>query len=105
MIEYHVRRIDHDNSALLEASLNEEAKEGWRLVSTAAENTGGITCVYLFFEREVEAHDRLEDAVAAMDAGERRQLMDVAVAQGEFARSSEESRADSVYDAQHKDGS
>ena len=35
------------------------------------------------FERQGEAHDRLENAVATMDAGERRELMDVAVAQSD----------------------
>ncbi len=87
MIEYDVRSLETGDTAALVNVCNAHAKEGWRLVSTAAANAGGITVrVYLFFERQVEARDRLEDAVATMDAGERRELMDVAVAQTDAER-------------------
>ena len=84
MIEYKVRMSDTGGTADPEDICNRMAKDGWRLVSTAAAHGGGIKVfVYLFFERGVEARDRLEDAVATMDAGERRELMDVAVAQAD----------------------
>lgn len=83
MHEYRVHRIDNDDSAKLEKVLNEEGQGGWRLVSTAADNTGRLTWVYLFLEREIAAQDGLEEAVATMDAGERRELMDIAVAQAD----------------------
>ncbi len=83
-IEYKVRRIEGDGTGEPERICNEAAKEGWRLVSTAVTSASALkVSVYLFFEREIEARDRLEDAVAAMDAGERRELMDVAVAQAD----------------------
>ncbi len=85
MIEYDVQWLETDDASALTQLCNAHAKEGWRLVSTAAANAGSAVRVYLFFEREVEAHDRLEDAVATMDAGERRELMDVAVAQADAA--------------------
>ena len=84
MIEYHVRIVENGGEAELSKVCNELAKDGWRLVSTSAANTVGLALrvrVYLFFAREADASDRLEEAVATMDAGERRQLMDVAVAQ------------------------
>lgn len=88
MIEYKVRITESGDTAEAEDICNRLAKDGWRLVSTAAANGGGIKVfVHLFFERELEAHDRLEDAVATMDAGERRELMDVAVAQAETENS------------------
>ena len=86
MIEYHVRIVENGSEAELSKVCNELAKDRWRLVSTSAATTVGIAMrvrVYLFFEREMEASDRLEEAVATMDAGERRELMDVAVAQAE----------------------
>lgn len=87
MIEYKVRITETGGSAEAEDICNDLAKDGWRLASTAAANGGGAQAlVYLFFEREIEARDRLEDAVATMDAGERRELMDVAVAQADVVR-------------------
>jgi len=84
MVEYRVRMTETGGTAEPEDVCNRMAKDGWRLVSTAAANAGGIKVfVYLFFERQIEARDRLEDAVATMDAGERQELMDVAVAQAD----------------------
>ncbi len=84
MIEYQVRIVENGGEPELSKACNEPAKDGWRLVSATSANTVGIAVrirMHLFFEREVEARDRLEEAVATMDAGERRELMDVAVAQ------------------------
>ena len=53
MIEYDVRALETGGTADLVKVCNDAAKHGWRLVSTAATNTGGITVrVYFFFERE-----------------------------------------------------
>ncbi len=84
MIEYKVRMSDTGGTGDAEDICNRMATDGWRLVSTAAAQGGGINVfVYLFFERGVEARDRLEDTVATMDAGDRRELMDIAVAQAD----------------------
>lgn len=84
MVEYKIRMLEKSGAADLEDVCNGMANDGWRLVSTAAANGGAIEVfVYLFFERQIDARDRLEDAVATMDAGERRDLMDVAVAQAD----------------------
>lgn len=59
MIEYKVRMSDTGGTADPEDICNRMAKDGWRLVSTAAANGGEIKVfVYLFFERQVEARDR-----------------------------------------------
>lgn len=57
--------------------------EGWRLIATLPDTAAGgdLTGAYLFFEREILTPDGREEAVAAMDAEERRELMDVAVSQ------------------------
>jgi Domain of unknown function (DUF4177) len=53
MIEYKVRARETGGTADIEKVCNDLAKDGWRLVSTAAANAGGITVrVWLFFERE-----------------------------------------------------
>ena len=84
MIEYKVRRSETGGTAEPEDICNHMAKDGWRLVSTAAANGDGTKAfLHLFFEREIEARDRLEDTVATMDLEERRELMDVAVAQAD----------------------
>ena len=88
MIEYKVCITATGDTAEAEGLCNRLAKDGWRLVSTAAAHGDGIKVVlHLFFERELEARDRLEDAVATMDVGERRELMDVAVAQADAEKS------------------
>ncbi len=88
MIEYKVYITATGGTAEPEDICNRLAKDGWRLVSTAAAHGDGIKALlHLFFERELEARDRLEDAVATMDVGERRELMDVAVAQADDEQS------------------
>lgn len=52
MIEYDVRTFETDGTAELVKVCNSAAKQGWRLVSTAATTVGISTRVYLFFERE-----------------------------------------------------
>jgi hypothetical protein len=53
VIEYKVRALETGGTADLERVCNRMAEDGWRLVSTAAANAGGITVrVWLFFERE-----------------------------------------------------
>jgi hypothetical protein len=51
--EYKIRRIDGSGTDQLERICNDLARDGWRLVSTAAAATGPIDVfVWLFFERE-----------------------------------------------------
>jgi len=58
MIEYRIRRIDGIATDDIERVCNDLAKEGWRLVSTAAGATGALEVfVYMFFERETPAED------------------------------------------------
>ena len=53
MIEYRIRRIDGSGTGDMERVCNDLAKDGWRLVSTAAGATGILEVfVYLFFERQ-----------------------------------------------------
>jgi hypothetical protein len=53
-IEYKVRALETGGTADVEKVCNDLAQDGWRLVSTAAANAGGISVrVYLFFEREM----------------------------------------------------
>jgi hypothetical protein len=55
MIEYKVAALETVSISRVEELCNELAQQGWRLVSTAAANAGGITVRgWLFFEREVK---------------------------------------------------
>jgi hypothetical protein len=54
MIEYKVQALETGGAADIEKVCNDLAKDGWRLVSTAAANAGGTAVrVHMFVEREV----------------------------------------------------
>ncbi len=53
MVEYKVRLSTTGGTADAEQICNRMARDGWRLVSTAAASPGISVCVFLFFEREV----------------------------------------------------
>jgi hypothetical protein len=55
MREYKIRRVEGSGTGDLERICNELARDGWRLVSTAAAAAGALDVyVWLFFERERE---------------------------------------------------
>ena len=55
MIEYKVAALETVSISRIEELCNELAQDGWRLVSTAAANAGGITVRgWLVFERELK---------------------------------------------------
>jgi Domain of unknown function (DUF4177) len=61
MIEYKVQALETGGAADIEKVCNDLAKDGWRLVSTAATNTGGTAMrMWLFFEREA-SHPSMPD--------------------------------------------
>lgn len=54
--EYTVRIVGSGGEKRIEMELAQMADRGWRLVSTAAAHTGGVSVtVYLFFERATES--------------------------------------------------
>ena len=62
MIAYRVRTLETDGAEAVEEACNSMARDGWRLVSTAAESVDALkTRVWLFFEREV-TNDEIERA-------------------------------------------
>ncbi len=71
MIEYKVRRVDTSGPGDIERACNELARDGWRLVSTAAAATGAP--VFLFFERQTGdergAQDTWREQHGGQDAG------------------------------------
>mgnify|MGYP001609818625 CR=1 FL=1 len=67
MIEYKVRALETGAAVDVEEVCNDLAQDGWRLVSTAAANAGGVTVrVWLFFERE--APPLPDEAIARLAA-------------------------------------
>jgi hypothetical protein len=68
MIEYKVRRIDGSGTGDVERACNELAREGWRLVSTAA--TGTDAPVLLFFERETGEQRAAQDTWRTQHGGQ-----------------------------------
>jgi len=68
MIEYKVQRVDGGGTGELERACNELAKEGWRLMSTAA--TAPDAPVLLFFEREAGDERGAQDTWRAQHGGQ-----------------------------------
>ena len=68
MSEYKVRALE-TGTADIEKACNDLAKDGWRLASTAAANTGETTVrVYLFFEREASNPPMPDEDMARLAA-------------------------------------
>jgi hypothetical protein len=71
MVEYKVRSLETGGTADLAKVCNDAAQEGWRLVSTAAANAGGMTVrVYLFFERDAGEQRPPQDSWRTQHRGE-----------------------------------
>jgi hypothetical protein len=71
MVEYKVRSLETGGTADLAKVCNDAAQEGWRLVSTAAADAGGMMVrVYLFFERGAGEQRPAQDSWRTQHRGE-----------------------------------
>jgi hypothetical protein len=69
MIEYRIQALETGGTADIEKVCNDLAKDGSRLVSTAAANAGGIAVrVWLFFERESSKPSMPDEDMAGLAA-------------------------------------
>jgi hypothetical protein len=69
MHKYKVQALETGGTADIEKACNDVAKDGWRLVSTAAANVGGTAMrVWLFFERESSKSSMPDEDMARLAA-------------------------------------
>jgi Domain of unknown function (DUF4177) len=69
MIEYKVQALETGGTADIEKVCNDLARDGWRLVSTAAANAGGTAVrAWLFFEREASRPSMPDEDMARLAA-------------------------------------